>query len=172
MQKWLDIKGYEGLYQISNDGKVKSLPRQFGSIFRKKSIILKPKTDRYNYQAVHLSKDNKKSWPTVHRLVAEAFIPNPENKRMVNHKDGNKQNCCSDNLEWVTNDENVAHAVATGLVNNKGISNPKNKLSESDVVEIRKLRNNGYKCNEIAKMFNVNDRSISNITLRKSWVHI
>lgn len=96
---WKDIKGYEGLYQVSNFGKIKS-----------KRKILKQFINHKGYFIIQLSKRNISKTYIVHRLIAEAFIPNTENKPQVNHKDGNKQNNCIDNLEWCTNNENKAHA--------------------------------------------------------------
>ena len=96
---WCDIEGYEGLYQISNKGHVKSL--KCG-----KERILKPGWNAGGYLKVHLFKNAAAQDRLVHRLVAEAFIPNPENKPQVNHKDENKLNNCVNNLEWSTAKEN------------------------------------------------------------------
>lgn len=113
-----DIKGYENLYKISNYGNVKSL---------KNSIILKPAKNHRGYLHVALYKNNKTKAHRIHRLVAQAFISNPENKPQVNHKDGNKLNNCVDNLEWVTNGENQKHAFKLGLQTNKGSNNPRSR---------------------------------------------
>lgn len=111
---WKDIKDYEGLYQISNYGRVKSLER----FLCKRHVlckILKSGKDKQSYELVALSKANKLKTFRVHRLVAQAFIPNPDNKPQVNHIDGNKQNNNVDNLEWCTNGENGKHAWDNGL---------------------------------------------------------
>lgn len=119
-EEWKDIKGYEGLYQISNTGNVKSLERRIdGKKCHRKleEKILKPiETDR-GYLRVKLSRDNKVSKVRIHRLVAEAFIEKPELE--VNHIDGNKKNNCIENLEWVTSKENKQHAKSIGLYRKK-----------------------------------------------------
>lgn len=110
---WKDIPSYEGKYQISNFGNVKSLN------FSRNHIphLLKLKDHKDGYKLVGLSNGKKgdKTFFAVHRLVAEAFIDNPDNKSQVNHKDGNKSNNHISNLEWVTPQENMIHSFKTGL---------------------------------------------------------
>lgn len=98
---WKDIKGYEGLYQVSNMGRVKSLGRVDGSNHRLYEKILKLKK-RNNYLGIDLHKNGELRTYSVHRLVAQAFIPNPNNLPQVNHIDENKINNQIDNLEWCT----------------------------------------------------------------------
>ena len=112
---WKDVKGFEGLYSISNFGKVKSMER-FVKNGKDKQRLQKEhevKTyinwNRNGYVYCNLYKDNKAYPKKVHRLIAEAFILNPDNLPQVNHKDGNKQNNCVDNLEWVTDVQNKKH---------------------------------------------------------------
>lgn len=116
---WKDIKGYEGLYQVSNLGRVKSLNhiRKNGKSgeYIQKGKVLQNLISCCRYYQVGLSKNGSIKFLTVHRLVAEAFIPNPENKPQVNHIDGNKLNNCIDNLEWCTRSENQLHAWKNGL---------------------------------------------------------
>ena len=112
---WKPVACYEGLYEVSNLGRVKSLGRIDRFYRRWKSCILKPHTVGKNYLAVSLSNGGKVRSIRIHRLVAEAFIPNPSNKPQVNHKDGNKANNAASNLEWSTNSENQLHARETGL---------------------------------------------------------
>lgn len=107
------IKGYEGLYEVSNLGNVKSLSKIRGRAFTAERL-LKPRIVN-GYVMVTLCKESKRFNASVHRLIAEAFIPNPENKETINHIDGNKQNNSIDNLEWATQRENNLHAYRTGL---------------------------------------------------------
>ena len=111
MEIWKDIKGYEGLYQVSNLGNVKSLN------YRNKgeSRLLKLGILPIGYPVVVLSKNGKHATKYVHRLVADAFIPNHDNKPLINHIDGCKTNNAVVNLEWVTARENVTHAHINGL---------------------------------------------------------
>lgn len=119
---WKDIKGFEDKYQVSNLGRIKSLKDKNGK-YREK--ILKQCITQKGYLSIYLSLESKKYTYTIHRLVAQTFIPNTENKPQVNHIDGNKTNNRVDNLEWVTNQENSNHAWKYGLkVGCKGEKNP------------------------------------------------
>lgn len=114
---WKDVKGFEGLYQVSNLGRIKSYAHKVkcrGGFRVQPSKILTNCFDG-NYYHVTLFKTNKRKLLLVHRIVAMAFLDNHENKRTVNHIDGNKQNNKVDNLEWATYSENIKHAFSTGL---------------------------------------------------------
>lgn len=117
---WKDIKGFEGIYQVSNLGNIRSLDRKTNTAIKnqnyvvKKGKMIKPHV-AMGYYALSLSKGNKIITQRVHKLVAQTFIPNPENKPCVNHKDGNKLNNRIDNLEWCSHKENAQHAHRTGL---------------------------------------------------------
>ena len=107
---WKDVVGYEGLYQVSNLGNVKSLPRCIewkGSIRHQPERLLKPANNGKGYLRVCLCKNGKEKHCRVHRLVASAFIYNPNNLPEVNHIDENKTNNCVDNLEWCDHEYNI-----------------------------------------------------------------
>lgn len=107
-EQWLSIEGYEDLYQVSNFGRVKSL----GNNKMRKEKILKQATNKYGYQVVQLCKDGKPKMFRVNRLVASAFIPNPNNYPVVNHKDEVKTNNHVSNLEWCTIEYNTNYGTA------------------------------------------------------------
>lgn len=106
---WRDIAGYEGLYQISNLGRVKSLERN-EKFCKRPETILKAFLCGSGYREIILRNKDGRKPKLIHRLVAEAFIPNEEGKREVNHKDGDKLNNAASNLEWVTSSENIKHS--------------------------------------------------------------
>lgn len=112
MEIWKDIKDYEGLYQVSNTGKVKSLQRHKKNHTKIQIVeekIKNTRKDRQGYLLLDLYKDNKQKTIRVHRVVAETFIPNPENKETVNHMDGDKRNNEVKNLEWSSFKEQNIH---------------------------------------------------------------
>lgn len=120
---WKDVVGFEDHYEVSNLGRVRRKKGftyyRDGRIAQFSQTILKSALNRKGYERVYLSKGSKKTTITVHRLVAEAFIPNPENKKTVNHIDCNKLNNKAENLEWQTNTENMRHAFANGVFNER-----------------------------------------------------
>jgi hypothetical protein len=112
MEIWKDIEGYNGIYQISNLGSVRSLSNGF----TRKSKILKQKLDRNGYKSVSLSKNSIGKYFAIHRLVALHFLYRSDISLHVNHKDSIKTNNNLDNLEWVTRSENQKHAFRMGLL--------------------------------------------------------
>lgn len=120
MQNWKDIPGYEGYYQLNNFGVIKSIQRivgreGHGGYKTVNEKILPVYFDNNGYQIAFLSKGGIRKTVKVHRLIALLFIPNPLNKKQVNHIDGNKANNSVNNLEWCTQSENIRHADRTGL---------------------------------------------------------
>lgn len=161
-----DVVGYEGLYQIDTDGNVWSIG--YG-----KELILKQALQNNRYFVVTLCKQKKHKSHTIHRLIAEAFIPNPENKPQVNHINGDKKDNRIENLEWVTASENIRHAFENGLkISLKGEKTGSAKLKNSDIVEIFNLRKLGWTQQKIADKFGVCNQLISLILNKKNWKHI
>lgn len=115
---WKDIDGFSGIYQVSSYGRIKSLRDTIYNHRMKKTMtihrekILRPYKDTKGYLLVDLRYDGKRNTKKVHRLVAQAFIPNPDNLLQVNHKDENKQNNNIDNLEWCSNKYNSTYGTA------------------------------------------------------------
>lgn len=173
---WKAIKDYEGKYEVSNLGRVKSLERTSRFNRKIKEKILAPREHTGGYLRVQLSRKDF----YIHRLVAETFIPNPENKSQVNHIDGNKRNNRVDNLEWNTPLENNLHAIRTGLnkkdrdfmikiancENHKKAMIRKRKLTDEQILEIRNSKESEYK---LAETYNVCRSHIHNIKVFKIY---
>jgi NUMOD4 motif/HNH endonuclease len=163
MENWKKIPGYEN-YSVSDLGRVRN---------DKTGRIMKTPATVKGYLHLNLVKETGKSIVLVHRLVGKTFIPNPENKPQINHIDGNKKNNNVTNLEWVTQSENIRHAFDNGMIKRyKGQKNPNSKLTEVEVLEIRRLRNEGWKQEDIANKFDVHQTLISAIDRKKTWTHI
>ena len=170
---WKWFKGYEGIYQGSNKGRVRSF-------FRGKCRLLKPTPSHRGYLGICLytydekTKKQRKKTFRLNRLIAETFIPNPENKPEVHHKDNDKTNNAADNLEWVTGEENRQHAHEDGRYL-RGEKNPCAKLTEDDVRFIRRYYKSGdlrFGNIALAERFKVSDVTITNIVTFKSWKNV
>jgi hypothetical protein len=176
MEIWKDITGFEGRYQISSLGKVKSLAKNVvtyrGGVLRYPDRILKPSKSPTGYLVVALYNNGQRKDIHVHKLVALAFVVNTNSKPQVNHIDGNKSNNHADNLEWVTSSENHRHAFKLGL--RKPIRGEKHgacKLSNQDVVEIIKLVELGKSKSEIAKQFSIHFQHVYRLINKERRFH-
>lgn len=177
---WKDIYGYEGFYQISNKGRVKSLERYIwqsdkdGKLYQRfmpSKILSLNRNNGNNYINVQLRTGNGtlENNHYIHILVAEAFIPNPENKPTVNHKDGNRDNNCVDNLEWATQSEQMQHAFDVLNREISGVALENIKLTDNEATEIYKLSiDSKMSNNEIAKLFNICEATVNNIKNKRS----
>lgn len=190
-EEWRDIVGYEGLYQVSNLGNVKSLGKnQHFPLFCKgnnkgdktlmtpvwrKERLLTNVVAGTGYYCVGLRKNKKPKYSHVHRLVATAFIPNSENKPQVNHIDSNRLNNCVSNLEWCTQSENTLHAWKFGALKyatpKTFVPNP--KFSDEQILEMIKIKKETGCANKIiATKFGISRRCVDRIVRGEaySWV--
>jgi hypothetical protein len=158
------IKGYEGLYEITSDGRVWSC---------KNSKYLVPVKMANGYLKVNLYYEGKPKLTSIHRLVAISYLDNPKNKPTVNHIDGNKENNNILNLEWATYSENQKHAFNNGLKKGrKGEKHHLCKLTEQQVSIIKYAVSFGTKQRHLVKIFNIKPAQISRIVNNKRWTHI
>lgn len=169
MEIWKPIENFEHSYQISNFGRIKSLPRKViyrdGRIRSYNEKILNLRIDPKGYYFISLYKNTILIQERIHRLVAKAFIPNPENKPCVNHLDSDRLNNNLINLEWCTYSENTKHGVKQG-----NIKNPAKKITEEIVLEIRNYnKNNKITQDKLGDMFNLSQTQISRIINFKNW---
>ena len=166
---WKDIKGYEGIYKVSNLGRVLSYKRS-----KDKPYLMKGAYDSCGYIQVGLTKNNKQTLIKRCRLVATHFIDNPENKETVNHIDGIKVNDKATNLEWATRSENMQHAVRTGLKeSSKGEDNGQSILTTNDVLDMRNAFNLGcFDCAEIGRAWGIDRTHAWSVITRRSWKHV
>lgn len=177
MEEWKNVKGFEGLYQVSNLGRVKALAKEWysgnrNSLRKKEEILLKPCSNTRGYLAVTLSKNSKHKMFRVNRLIAQHFLPNPENKPEVNHINGIKTDNRVENLEFCTRSNNMKHAFNTGLkISVKGEKHGQSKLTDAQILEIRALKGKLFQ-REIAEIYGVSKTLISNVHSRKTWKHI
>lgn len=169
IEEYVDILGFEGKYMVSNTGNVKTIGRWSHAEYSKRWIdegIKNAIPDKDGYLIVTLSVSPKKKRISIHRLVAKAFIPNPDGKPQVNHIDGNKRNNHVLNLEWCTSSENNFHAYR---ICRKTIHRPYTKLNIEKVSDIKMRISNGETVKDISLMYGVNQATISNIKTGKTW---
>lgn len=166
-EQWKDISGYEGLYKVSDWGRVRSLPRKQSLMDR----IMKPSLS-CGYLFVGLYRNRSQRLFTIHRLVLGAFIGPPPAKHECNHIDGVKSNNTVENLEWCTSSQNKIHAHANGLRSSRGIKNGRSILTDEKVVSIREeYAAGGVTQRELAKAHSVTQVAIGHVVLGKSWKH-
>lgn len=160
-----DVKDYEGLYFLNENGSIFSYPKKT----RKGIREIFPNIINSNYMMIDLCKNGKVKKHLFHRLMAQTFLENKENKEQVNHINGIKTDNRLENLEWNTRSENQKHSIKIGLRTAKGIKNSQSKLTEKQVLDIFKDTRT-YK--EIIKDYKISIPTISNIKTGYSWTHI
>lgn len=160
-----DVKDYEGLYFLNENGNIFSYPKKT----RKGIREIYPNLRKNGYLFIDLCKDKKVKKILMHRLMALTFLPNPENKEQVNHINGIKNDNRLSNLEWNTRSENQLHSIACGLRTTIGEKNSQSKLNS---IQVMKIFNDNRKYIEIQKEFNISIPTISDIKRGYSWTHI
>jgi len=163
-ETWRAVVGYEGLYEVSNFGRIKS----FNKNGNNKNSIRIQRANQFGYLVLTISKDNKKKLVQAHRLVAKTFIPNPDNKPQVNHKKGIKTDNRVSELEWATRSENSLHSFHI-LNNRKALDNLdmltelNTIFKEKEIKDVLVKRASGLSVIEIAKEYNAHRSTITNI---------
>lgn len=182
-EQWKPIKGFKGLYAVSNHGRVKSLARETkgrsGSTRQLAERILKPSQIQGGYLVVKLCKNSKGQPMRVHRLVAEAFLGPPRQvteagwtqTQLVAHNDGNPANNHASNLRYATVRENAQDRVRHGT-QSRGGKHPNAKLTECDVISIRRRVASGEHYLDVASDYPVSHTQISAIVHRRVWRHV
>lgn len=161
---WKDIDGYNGFYQVSNLGNIKSIGGRIGTAIRQPRV-LKQNLNAYGYPKVRLQRGSKDQTVTVHRLVALHFVQNPNKEETVNHIDGNKANNVYSNLEWTNRSGQMIHAYKLNLKTARvGASNSNAKLTPDEVRYIRahyKKNDREFGSSALGRKFGVTHRVIT-----------
>lgn len=172
---WKDVVGYEDYYQVSSLGRIRSLDRMVKTVkysYLIKGKILSHSNSKKRYPNLMLNRFGKFKNVDIHRLMAIAFLPNPLNKKQVNHINGIKNDNRLENLEWVTPKENSVHSRLTGLAKQNGEDSVWAKLKNEDVLAIREMAENGITFREIGEKFGIHAMTAWNIANRRRWKHI
>lgn len=165
MENWKPVVGFEGCYEVSNIGRVRTVDSGY---------IFNPQPTQRGYLRVTFRMNDRRKAPFVHVLVLEAFVcPRPPGK-VTNHKNSDKTDNRVENLEWVTQRENVTHAIETGnFFTPRGEQSGNSKLTANDVKEIRRLYAGGqYTQSGLAQRFDVTGSLISAVVCRRIWKHV
>jgi hypothetical protein len=174
---WLPVVGYEGYYEVSNIGRVRSVDRKViyadGRIFMYQGKVLSYNVNKINGALmVHLYKNAKRMAYTVHRLVLSAFSPTCDSTLEVNHKNGNRADNSVDNLEWCTRKENMQHGFRTGLINNTGTNHGNNVYNDLQIIEAKVMLKKGFSLGEIETKTGVKKATLHQIKAKKQWNHV
>lgn len=158
---WKDVVGYEGKYQVSNLGRLRSRFKIRNPVKRK---------DGYWHAKLRIKGVEKVK--LIHRLVAESFLIGRPDQLEVNHKDGDRANSNLSNLEWVTRGENAKHAFKFLGKSNRGEKNPRNKIPESEIKLLRTFKNNKASREFFSKRYGILPSSVTGIINRRTWKHV
>ncbi len=177
MEIWKPVPGYEGCYEVSSLGRVKSLARTVGNRWQTQKPVPEQikafSSNKQGYLSAHLYRGRRMKKFYVHRLVAEVFLANDLRLPQVNHLNGDVSDNRVENLQWCSSRENCQHAVDAKLYESaKGEQIASSKLKESDVLEIRRMVASGALQRDVAPIFGLSRTAVSKIVLRQRWAHV
>jgi len=158
-------------YEVSTLGRIRRA-RKLGNFHKHGMLMLCPKSNGYLIVSFVLDGFRKRRTYSVHRIILETFVGDRPDKMECNHKNGRKYDNSLSNLEWTTSSYNKIHAYKTGLHSQSGVKNNYSKLTEGDVVEIRRLRGMGWLLREIGTLFNINTTYVFNVVKGITWGHV
>lgn len=170
MENWKPIQGFEGVYDVSDLGRIRSY-KNYNHGLKKEPTVLRLSLNNSGYPHVGLLFEGKRLQKTVHRLVAEAFLPNPHGHAEIDHKNGNKTDNRVENLEWVSRTENQVRAWQSGLkVPLKRERNPASKLTVAKAKEIKELYATGkYTTRQLGEMYGVSKTAVGFVLRGETW---
>lgn len=175
-ESWKDVPGWEGYYQASTFGNIKSLDRviicKLGRHFNFIGQQIKPQVNKLGYYQLRFTKNSKGNTLLIHQIIAWTFLDNPNKYPVVNHKNGIKSDNCFSNLEWCTHSHNIQHAFTTGLNSAKGIKNSHATLTDEIVLNMREDYKNGLTRMELVKKYNTKYKNTFEIIKGTTWKHL